>query len=116
MASSKEILDFIATFKGSEAVFTNGNCYWFAKILKERFPDGDILYNSTFNHFAFDINGKIHDITGIIPEHKDWYYWDFYKKEDPIHAMRIYRDCVLHISPSEWKKWLIENNIIEERI
>lgn len=51
--TSKEIID----------CFTKGYCYWFAYILKTRFPKGDIYYNM-IDHFVFKYNDKLYDITG----------------------------------------------------
>lgn len=48
----EQILDFIAHFKGSENVFLNGCCYWFAWILQQRFPFLTIYYESTEGHFV----------------------------------------------------------------
>lgn len=64
-----DILTFIEDFKkfgtGKEIedCFSNGYCYYFAIILKERFPEGEIFYNIT-NHFVFKYNNEFYDITG----------------------------------------------------
>lgn len=96
----RDVLSFIASFKGEHAEaleksFTNGNCYWFAFILKERFG-GRIKYFPIANHFACLIGGTLFDVTGRI-RHQDEPFldWERYKEEDPVHWERIYRNCVL---------------------
>ena len=98
----KEILDFIKHFSsfGEQVVdcFSNGNCFWFAEILRRRFPNSYIVYNSLENHFACSIDCNIYDITGVIchvyENQSKWYPWRHYIKYDPTHAKRIQRDCI----------------------
>ena len=99
-----EILNFIKRFQneGTVKTFTEGCCYWFAKILDERFNEFDyepqICYNPKENHFATLINFHLYDITGDLGEMKDlpdWKYWDKYQyKEDEKVFERLYRDCI----------------------
>ena len=43
---SQEILDFInRRFKGTNANWLCGNCYWFARILKDRFDYLEYIMN-----------------------------------------------------------------------
>lgn len=51
------------SFHGAELVYTNGSCVKFAMILKEIFPQGDILYD--LSHAVFELNGRCYDITGL---------------------------------------------------
>lgn len=106
----KEVLNFIKHFTnfGPEVTdcFANGNCYWFAHILSQRFH-GTVYYNSKMNHFACLIGeNKLYDITGKCDEwkldmeygwydNKDWHSWKEYHNEDVSHAIRIRRDCIL---------------------
>lgn len=71
--------------------FTNGCCYWFARILASRFG-GTVVYHPVDNHFAAEICGKIYDITGNIGE-KGFLAWSQYN--DSAHRARIIRDCIL---------------------
>lgn len=88
------VVDFITHFQnlGTIDIFTNGCCYWFAVILKERFQ-GTIMYNPIDNHFATLINGFLYDITGQISK-KGWKEWDEYKKLDELETERIYKYCI----------------------
>ena len=96
----QKILNFIQKFKTRngevsqyfiEEFFLKGNCYWFAKILSERFS-GKILYDIV-NNGIFDIRGDVTEeclssvLDGSIVE------WNLYN--DTTHKERIWRDCVV---------------------
>lgn len=77
--------------------WTNGNCYWFAKILTERFTHLKIYYNYQVGHFgAFDVQrGVWYDWEGkheAIP--RTCYSLSYLKKHDPKWYRRLLRDCV----------------------
>lgn len=65
-----EIKKFIEGFTnygtGDEIIgcFTDGYCFWFAYILKARFPYGEIYYSPIYNHFVYKAFNRIFDITG----------------------------------------------------
>lgn len=61
------ILNFIQNLKGSEKVFLNGCCYWFAFILQERFG-GNMMYEPVINHFIQEIGGRLYDASGDVTE------------------------------------------------
>lgn len=86
--SEEMIEDFIATFAGfgghmepngktpdgkqayrlvSPVIecFTNGCCYWFAVILRQRFK-GKIVYDPVIGYFACKIGDAVYDIRGNI--------------------------------------------------
>lgn len=93
------ILNFINEFaKGGYQVhkcFLHGNCYWFAYILRGRFPKGRIVYNIVENHFGFKLNDEVYDIRGIVTDLGDWEDWGTYHLKDPKHAKRIEKYCIL---------------------
>lgn len=96
-----EILDFInRRFNNPEVVksFTNGNCYYFAQILKIRFIAGNIVYDEINNHFGYLFNNKVYDITGVICENFGnddlWKSWHDYMFCEPNNAKRVINDCV----------------------
>lgn len=96
-----EVLEFInRRFNNPEVIksFTNGDCYYFAHILKIRFGIGRIVYNEVDNHFGYLSHNKIYDITGIICENFSddnlWQDWIFYMSNEPSNAKRIINDCV----------------------
>lgn len=100
-----EIMSFISRFTGSGKfrdviqVFTSGACYWFAKILHERFstcvgdPDVVIVYDSVINHFGCRIHDRVYDITGDCTEKYNWSRWPTF--EDIRWERRVVRDCIL---------------------
>jgi hypothetical protein len=51
------------SFQGSEYIYTYGSCVRFAMILREIFPEGQVLYNS--DHAIFELNNTCYDIRGI---------------------------------------------------
>lgn len=92
------ILDFINKFKFAykkelEYIFTNGNCYYFALILKEHF-NGDIYYLPIANHFVCKIDKDYYDITGYAKMNEHPYKWSTYKQIDNKQYNKINRDCI----------------------
>ena len=79
--------------KELEEVFTEGNCYYFALILSDRF-DGEIYYLPIDNHFVCKIEDKLYDITGKVKTKETAIPWVVYKKTDELEAKRIIRDCI----------------------
>lgn len=100
MSREKEILYFIKKFQneGTIKTFTEGCCFWFAKILNERFCfdslEECIMYHPIDNHFATWIDGRLYDITGEIPLTPEWQWWHEYMFEDELVTERIFRDCI----------------------
>ncbi len=99
MISEDEVLGFIRNFAGSERVFLEGMCYWFAFILKTRFG-GEIFYDPVQGHFITKINGRFYDVRGDVTEGYAGcavYPWDSYCLDDPKHRERIVQDCILKV-------------------
>lgn len=102
------ILNFIARFtnngKRQEVIecFSCGCCYWFAKILWDRFTfevidtNSDIVYDPIINHWACRIDNRIYDITGDITDNKEysWHDWNIFMYQDISLTKRLYRDCI----------------------
>lgn len=115
--NEKQILFFIKHFTdhGLDVIdcFSNGNCYWFARILAQRFH-GSVYYNPKENHFCARIGSDLYDITGKIrssyfpnihdnviwfnltdgDKEVDWVPWKYYRYTDSSHSHRIRRDCI----------------------
>lgn len=90
-----EVLEFIdRRFFDACEIWENENCYYFALILKDRFPDGAIVYDVIDGHFMFRRDGVFYDHTGIV--HPDGYIvdWDDFDEYDSIQKKRIVRDCL----------------------
>ena len=104
MFEHKRVIDFIKNFQneGTIKTFTEGCCYWFAKILDERFnyhlPESGIMYNNIYNHFSTLIDGRLYDITGEIEFTRDWVSWNYFiENDDKLVVSRIFRDCIYKI-------------------
>ena len=111
----ESVNDFIdtITFKDDKIKysFLNGNCYWFARILQERFNPwlkADIMYNSIKNHFCCRLNTGIgsfyFDASGLIESHYGWLEWKTFIESCPTEAAKIYRDCIWKLSEEEWNQ------------
>ena len=92
-----EVLDFIKRrFSENNSNWTCGNCYYFAVILKDRFPKGRIVYDVIDGHFYLYLNNKFYDYRG---EHNLklsgklilWSDIDIYDKNV---GDRVRRDCL----------------------
>lgn len=131
------IIDFIQTFSGFHAkvidnqyhkiggseytldspiieCFTQGCCYWFAFILKERFS-GKIVFDPIVHHFACSIDDVVYDITGECnstygPDLMHWVDWDTYEiKEDGTPSgtrMEIINNCIKKYNEDLNKEYL----------
>ena len=87
--------------------WVSGNCYYFAVMLKDRFPDGWIVYDVIDGHFLF-LYGKMlidavhHEFleSNIVPSENDYcvnghiVVWDFFDKYDSLQHQRVIRDCI----------------------
>ena len=94
--TSKDILDFIYRRFTNDCNWLNGNCYYFALILKNRF-NGTIFYDVIDGHFATQIDGLKYDWNGIVKEEGNHIYieWDKFEEYDRLQKQRIIRDCIL---------------------
>lgn len=103
-----EVIDFINNFKKLNLVqieesFLYGNCYWFARILVDRFTFYDywkthsasIMYNFIDNHFFAKIDNRYYDISGeIFPKEGEFDYWNIYAKLDEFVTQEIIKDSI----------------------
>ena len=78
--------------------WTTGRCYFFAIILKDVFPGGEIFYDPIEGHFIYRLSGKFYDWTGCREYTKNdidnFYNWDILKSWDSLLYKRIERDCI----------------------
>ena len=94
MYTKQEITRFIGLFCESKDMFMNGLCYWFAVILERRFTNSSIWYEPIMNHFVTKIGNSYYDASGVAKD-ANYTKWSEYVWDDPIHAERIIRDCVI---------------------
>lgn len=106
----RKIEDFIRSFNTpmgeARDKFLHGKCYWFARILYERFsPEYPcrIMYNQIENHFCCYINGGYYDASGLITDFnkEDWTSWTYHFYFETPDAIRVVRDCILNLDPGE---------------
>ena len=94
--TSENILQFIEKFSdfGNQVVecFTEGNCFWFAKVLAMEF-DGVIYYDPIVGHFATMIDGVMYDITGAVENTGDFISLEEICTDELLWA-RLQRDCI----------------------
>lgn len=90
-----EVCDFIKRRFSENSNWLNGNCYYFAIILKDRFPQGRLWYDFIDGHFIIKIDGNYYDWTGqIFPDESHLYYWTDMPLIDTLLYQRIIRDCI----------------------
>lgn len=87
-----DILKFINEFKSATKLFTEGKCYWFAIILKERFG-GQLFYNPIMNHWACLIQDVLYDVTGAL-DSEGFYTWPDCVIEDTLLYQRLINQCI----------------------
>lgn len=90
-----EILEFINRRFPKDSNWLNGNCYYFAQILKTRFPDGTIFYDVINGHFIFRYELKFYDWSGEIQQNGFFVEWDNFDEYDTLQKQRIIRDCIM---------------------
>ena len=121
-SSTDPVLEFIRRrfpkSQNSDSNWLNGNCYYFALILKDRFSTKDpiIYYDVIHGHFLTQINNKLYDARGIayklsnkeldnISHTKLWapieldfdivlVNWLYFDKYDSKQYSRICEDCL----------------------
>lgn len=90
-----EVLEFIRRrFGKCEEIWTDGNCYYFAVILKDRFPQGELFYDVIYGHFVVLIGTNFYDCKGKRRKKGKLIRWDDFEKYDALRYQRIIRDCI----------------------
>lgn len=89
------VTEFIKRRFPDDCSWTTGNCYFFAVILKARFPKGEIYYDVVDGHFVFKLNGTFYDHTGLIfVSTSNIVLWDKFKEYDEGRYKAIVRGCI----------------------
>lgn len=89
------VTEFISRRFSKDSNWCNGNCYYFALILKDRF-NGSIYYEPIMGHFITKIDNVFYDWHGVfVPERLEVLVkWDGYEVIDSLHYARIKEDCL----------------------
>ena len=90
-----EVLDFIQRRFQNDCNWLNGNCYYFALILHNRFPNSEIYYDCIKGHFITKINNNYYDWAGIYQVKNSLIKWNEYENIDYAHYNRIKENVVL---------------------
>lgn len=90
---SEEILDFVVRRFPIDCHWLDGNCYWFAVILAERF-NLDIYYNPIDGHFMAGNKDYVWDFLGHPFLNNNYLLLDDIKKNDESWYVRLERDCM----------------------
>ena len=92
-----KVIEFIQGRFSQDCHWRDGNCYYFALILKDRFPESRIVYDVIYGHFFIEYKGKCYDHSGelVLPGGAYAIYQDEFDKYDPLVKQRIIRDCIL---------------------
>lgn len=90
-----KVLEFIQRRFENDCKWTDGNCYYFSIILKDRFPDGKVFYDVINGHFVFKYTDVYYDWDGIIEPDGYLVEWDKFEEYDSLLKQRIVRDCVM---------------------
>lgn len=93
-----KIEDFIQRRFPIDNNWLNGNCYFFAVILRAAFG-GKIIYNPIDGHFLLYVDGGYYDWSGLRTysqsEINTFVDWENYHLKDISHWHHIVRDCIL---------------------
>lgn len=113
----RKIENFVCSFNTpmgeTREKFLHGKCYWFARILQERFSawfPTEIMYNQVANHFCCHIEtaaGHFYaDASGVFAtgQPDGWVLWKDYITMEPLDAARVYRDCIWYLDEDEWEE------------
>ena len=91
-----KILEFIKRRFKKDCDWTDGNCYYFALILKNRFPDGKIYNDVIYGHFVFKYQNSFYDWNGYYEKaNSNLIEWDNFRYYDSLQEDRIIRNCIL---------------------
>lgn len=94
MKSNNQIINFIHQRFPNDNAWTSGNCFYFATILKARFPEGEIYYDVIPGHFIFKYQGQFYDWTGEIKCPYIPILWENFKAYDEAQYKRIIENCI----------------------
>lgn len=91
----EKILEFIHRRFPQDSNWTSGNCYYFAKILLDRFPSGAIYYDVVCGHFVYGNNDEYFDYNGkILLSFTHLVKWEDFELYDSLQYERIIKDCI----------------------
>ena len=97
MIKPNDVIEFIARRFPEDCNWLDGNCYYFALILKDRF-NGKILYDVIDGHFVTEIDGIKYDYLGVVSivtnTKHEYIEWDHFEDYDKFQKQRIISGCI----------------------
>ena len=97
MITQNEIIKFICRRFPIDNNWMNGNCYYFALILKDRF-NGKIFYDVIDGHFVTQIDGINYDwlgVVSIVDSGKHHYVdWEKFDEYDKLQKQSVIDGCI----------------------
>ena len=93
---TNDVLKFIHKRFYCDCNWLSGNCYYFAVILKDRFPQGEIYYDVIHGHFVFKYQGYFYDWSGLYHSNDtNLISWNDFQKYDVLQKKRIEEYCIM---------------------
>lgn len=89
-----KIIEFTKRRFPVDCHWLDGNCYYFALILKDRFKNGKVYYDVINGHFVFEYGNKYYDWTGCINPDGYLVSWEEFEQYDSNRKKIIIRDCI----------------------
>ena len=89
-----EVLEFIHRRFKTDCDWLCGNCYYFALILKAKFPRGRIYYDPIDGHFIFLYREHFYDWSGIVTPSDKVIPLDLFPVYDLVQYKRVMHDCL----------------------
>ena len=92
-----KVLEFIHRRFAKNNNWTTGNCYYFAILLKTRFPQGKIMYDVIDGHFVTEIDCVKYDWNGAVEDDgkpHNYIEWKKFAEYDKLQMKTIMRDCI----------------------
>lgn len=77
-----EILDFISRRFPADQKWLLDNSYYFAVILKDRFPQGGIYYDVVDELFVFELDGRFYNWGGVVDDCQHLVNWATFAQYD----------------------------------
>ena len=94
ISSQEEVVEFIHRRFPLDSHWLDGNCYYFALILHDRFPDLRIYYDTVWGHFVVGDGTHFYDWTGECQDGYVYILWDEMEKFDEAQYKRIVKYCI----------------------
>lgn len=92
--------------------YTEGMCYWFAKMLNDAYPGGIMCVKSGCGHIVYYYEGKIYDIEGIHLEKAKYFQVEYFGDKIDDFKHNYIGGCATIKDIREGKKKAKDNNDI----